>query len=235
MTPERDITPSFLESLLETGFGAKGASVSEKLLSVESRLPAPLVTQLRAVFATARQLETGGTVDVSSYRRGLQSSAEQLELLAVPKTKPEVAAPPEPPSPPPRVQRIGTVATPRAPRVSRLRVWLYETRQGIPGRAHRMARAWRIPGVIIGVIVGAGVGWLAAGLGAALGLGLMLGIVMFFSLSEPVLARGLWAQTRAVEGLFALLRLLGRAALVVGAIVVVGLIVFFVTRFWNLR
>ncbi|NJK44279.1 MAG: hypothetical protein HC933_08330 [Pleurocapsa sp. SU_196_0] len=124
------------------------------------------------------------------------------------------------------MQRIGTVAAPRAPRVSRLKVWLYETRQGIPGRAHRLARAWRIPGAIIGVVIGAGVGWLAAGLGAALGLGLMLGIVLFFSLSESALAGGLWAQTRAVEGLFAVLRLLGRAALAVGAIVIVGLVVF---------
>jgi hypothetical protein len=236
VTPERDVTPATLERLLETGFGATGKSVSEKLTSVESRLPATLVTQLRAVFATARQLETGGTVDIGSYRRSLHSSAEQLELLAKPKTKLE--SPPSEPAPPPtptKVPRIGTTATPRAPKVSRLKVWLYETRQRIPKRAHRSSRTWRIPGALMGLIGGAVAGWFLAGIGGAVAGAVVLGIVAFFSLSESAIARGLWMQTRAVEGLFGVLRLLGRAALAVLAIVVVGLIVFFVMRFWNVR
>jgi hypothetical protein len=237
VTPEREVTPATLEQFLETRFGATGNAVSEKIASVESRLPAPLVTQLRAVFATARQLETGGTVDVSSYRRLLLSSAEQLELLAAPlNPKPEPNAPqPVTPPPPTKVPRIGTTASPRAPKVSRLKVWLYDTRQRIPARAHRLSRTWRIPGSGLGGLIGAVAGWFVAGIGGAIAGGIALGVVVAFSLSESALARGLWAQTRAVEGLFALLRLLGRATLAVLAIVVVGLIVFFVTRFWNVR
>ena len=90
-----DVTEKQLEGLLETGFGATGASFAEKVSSVETKLPAPLVVQLKAVYATARQLETGGTVDVSAYRQMLHSSAEQLELLARPQnvpTPPQAAA-----------------------------------------------------------------------------------------------------------------------------------------------
>ncbi len=230
MTP----SPTDLERLLETGFGATGQSLSEKLLSVESRLPAPLVTQLRAVFATARQLETGGTVDVSSYRRMLESSAEQLELLAIPKPKLETHQAVTPtPAPATPVRRLGS--TPRAPAPSRLRVWLYNTRQGIPKRAYSSSRTWRVPGSVLGLLLGTGAGWLLAGVGGAVAGAVGLGIISFFGLSESALARGMWAQTNAVEGLFALLRLLGRAALAVLVIVAVGLVVFFVTRFWNVR
>jgi hypothetical protein len=234
---EREVTPATLERLLETRFAATGASLSEKLASVETKLPAPLLVQLRAVFATARQLETGGTVDIGSYRRTLHSCAEQLELLGAPMPQPSPPAPPalEPVAAPPKVPRIGTQATPRAPRVSRLQVWLYETRQRIQQRAHRASRTWRVPGTLIGLIGGGVAGWFLAGIGGAVALGVLLGAVTLLGLSESAIARGLWLHTRAVEGLFALLRLLGRAALAVLAIVVVGLIVFFVTRFWNVR
>jgi hypothetical protein len=228
-----DPTPKHLEELLVTGFGASGASVTEKLASIETRLPAPLVVQLRAVFATARQLETGGTVDVSSYRRMLQSSAEQLELLALPRTKPPLETVAQPQQPvtitKPRAARS------RAPKPSRLKWWLHETRKAIPARAYRLSRTWRVPGTLLGLLIGAGAGWLIAGVGGAIAGALALAIIAFFNLSESALARGLWAQTNVVSGFFALLRLLGRAALAVLAIVVVGLIVFFVTRFWNVR
>jgi hypothetical protein len=229
-------SPRTLETLLETGFGATGASFGEKVSSVETKLPAPLVVQLRAVYATSKQLETGGTVDISGYRRMLESSAEQLELLAKPRLE-ATAKPPEPSSlpSPAHLPRIGTTATPKAARVSRLRVWLYDTRQRIPKRAHAISRTWRIPGTVLGLALGGAAGWFAAGIGGAIAGALALGIIAFLALSENAVARGLWAQTRAVEGTFAVLRFFGRAALATLAIVVVGVIVFFVTRLWNVR
>jgi hypothetical protein len=229
-----DPTPKQLEELLMTGFGASGASVTEKLTSVEARLPAPLIVQLKAVFATARQLETGETVDLGSYRRMLQSSAEQLELLAVPRAKAALETAPSSPGKPVTNAKSRGVQS-RAPKPSRLKWWLHETRKAIPARAYRLSRTWRVLGTVLGLFIGAGVGWLLSGIGGAIAGALGLAIIAFLSLSESALARGLWAQTNFVSGLFALLRLLGRAALAVLAIVLVGLIVFFVTRFWNVR
>jgi hypothetical protein len=226
-----DVTPKQLEMLLETGFGATGASFGEKVSSVETKLPAPLVVQLRAVYATARQLETGGTVDVSSYRRMLQSACEQLELLAKPQqvaSAPITAQPVAPTKP-----RI--TSRPRTPAPSRLAWWLHDTRSRIPARAHHLSRTWRLPMTALGLLTGAGAGWLLAGVGGAIAGAVLLAVIMYSSYSETALARGLWAQTNAVAGFFALLRLLGTAALAVLGIVTVGLIVFFVMRFWNVR
>lgn len=226
-----DVTPKQLEALLDTGFGATGATFGEKVSSVEAKLPAPLVVQLRAVYATARQLETGGTVDVSSYRRMLHSSAEQLELLARPQvvpaqqTAPQSAAPTQP--------RVTIKARSAAP--SRLAWWLHTTRTRIPARAKHLSRTWRLPMTVLAVLIGAAAGWLIAGIGSAIAGAVLLAIILYSSYSETALARGLWAQTNAVAGLFGLLRLLGTAALAVLGIVVVGLIVFFITRFWNVR
>jgi hypothetical protein len=232
-----NISSKTLETLLETGFGATGASYGEKVSSVESKLPTPLVVQLRAVHATAKQLETGGTVDISSYRRMLESSAEQLQLLAG--RAQATPAPVSPaasiaPQPVRHVPRVGVVAR-KAPRASRLRAWLFETRQAIPKRAHRISHTWRVPSTALALIAGGAAGWFIAGIGGAIAGALVLGVIAFFSLSENAVANGLWAQTRAVEGTFAVLRLLGRTALAVGAIVVVGVVIFFVIRLWNVR
>ncbi len=227
-----DASEKQLELLLETGFGATGATFTEKVSSVENKLPAPLVVQLRAVHATARQLETGGTVNVSSYRRMLSSSAEQLELLARPQVVPapqQVAAQPAAPTKP----RV--TSTRRSPAPSRLAWWLHDTRTRIPARAHALSRTWRLPMAGLGLLIGAGAGWIIAGVGGAIAGAVLLAGVLYSSYSETALARGLWAQTNAVAGFFALLRLLGTAALAVLGIVIVGLIVFFVTRFWNVR
>ena len=224
-----DVTEKQLELLLETGFGATGATFTEKVSSVEGKLPAPLVVQLRAVYATARQLETGGTVDVSSYRRMLHSACEQLELLA----RPQVVAAPQAAAQLAAATKVTN--KPRTPAPSRLAWWLHDTRTRIPARAHALSRTWRLPMAVLGLLIGAGAGWLLAGVGGAIALALLLAGVMYSSYSEAALARGLWAQTNAVAGFFALLRLLGTAALAVLGIVTVGLIVFFVMRFWNVR
>ncbi len=226
-----DADEQHLEMLLETGFGATGASFTEKVSSVETKLPAPLVMQLRAVYITARQLETGGTVDISSYRQMLHSSAEQLELLA----RPQVAVAPQPAAQPAAPTKPRVTRTPRSPAPSRLAWWLHDTRTRIPARAQRLSRTWRLPMAVLGLLIGAGTGWIIAGVGGAIALALLLAVIMHSSYSETTLARGLWAQTNAVAGFFALLRLLGTAALAVLSIVIVGLIVFFVTRFWNVR
>ena len=227
-----DVTPKQLEALLDTGFGATGATFGAKVSSVEAKLPAPLVVQLRAVYATARQLETGGTVDLSSYRRMLHSACEQLELLArpqqvvsAPQAAAQIAAPIKP--------RV--TSQPRTPAPSRLAWWLHDTRTRIPARAHALSRTWRLPMTALGLLIGAGAGWLIAGVGGAIAGAILLSIIMYSSYSETALARGLWAQTNAVAGFFGLLRLLGTAALAVLGIVTVGLIMFFVTRFWNVR
>ena len=226
-----DVTPKQLEVLLEAGFGAIGATFGEKVSSVEAKLPAPLVVQLRAVYATARQLETGGTVDVSSYRRMLHSSAEQLELLA----RPQVASVPQAAAQPAAPTKPRVTSKPRSPVPSRLAWWLFETRTRIPARAQHLSRTWRLPMAALGLLIGAGTGWIIAGVGGAIAGAVLLAGVLYLSYSETALARGLWAQTNAVAGFFALLRLLGTAALAVLGIVVVGLIVFFVMRFWNVR
>ena len=227
-----DVTPEQLEALLDAGFGATGASFSEKVSSVEGKLPAPLVVQLKAVYATARQLETGGTVDVSAYRRMLHSSAEQLELLARPQnvpTPPQAAAQPAAPTKP----RVTSQS--RSPAPSRLAWWLHDTRTRIPARAQRLSRTWRLPMTALGLLIGAGTGWLIAGVGGAIAGAVLIAVILYSSYGETALARGLWAQTNAVAGFFGLLRLLGAAALAVLGIVTVGVIVFFVTRFWNVR
>ena len=226
-----DVSIKQLEALLETGFGATGASFSEKISSVENKLPAPLVVQLRAVYATARQLETGGTVDVSAYRRMLQSSAEQLELLA----RPQITAAPQPAAQPAAPTKARVTAKPRTQAPSRLAWWLFETRSRIPARAERLSRTWRVPVAVLGFAIGAGAGWLIAGVGGAIAGAVLLTVILYSSYSETALAKGLWAQTNAVAGFFALLRLLGTVALAVLGIVLVGLIVFFITRFWNVR
>lgn len=224
-------TPEQLEALLDAGFGATGATFGAKVSSVEGKLPAPLVVQLRAVYATARQLETGGTVDVSSYRRMLQSSAEQLELLA----RPQQVVPAQAAAQVSAPVKARVTSQPRSPAPSRLAWWLHDTRTRIPARAQALSRRWRLPFTALGLMVGAIAGWVIAGVGGAMALALLLAIIMYSSYSEPALARSLWAQTNAVAGFFGLLRLLGTAALAVLGIVIVGLIVFFVTRFWNVR
>ena len=226
-----DATEKQLEMLLETGFGATGATFTEKVSSVETKLPAPLVVQLRAVYATARQLETGGTVDVSSYRRMLSSSAEQLELLA----RPQVVTAPQAAAQSAAATKPRVISKPRTQAPSRLAWWLHDTRTRIPARAHALSRTWRLPMAVLGLVIGAGAGWFIAGVGGAIAGAALLAAIMYSSYSENALARGLWAQTNAVAGFFALLRVLGTAALAVLGIVTVGLIVFFVTRFWNVR
>ena len=79
-----------------------------------------------------------------------------------------------------------------------------------------------------------GAGDLAIFCGAIAGA-VLIAVILYSSYGETALARGLWAQTNAVAGFFGLLRLLGTAALAVLGIVTVGLIVFFVMRFWNVR
>ena len=227
-----DVTPKQLEALLDAGFGATGASFTEKISSIETKLPAPLVVQLRAVYATARQLETGGTVDVSSYRRMLHSSAEQLEFLARPQV---VSVPPQSVAQPAAPTKPRVTSGSRSPAPSRLAWWLHDTRTRIPARASALSRVWRLPMTALGLLVGAGVGWIIAGVGGAIAGAVLLAAIIYSSYSETALARGLWAQTNAVAGFFSLLRLLGTAALAVLGIVTVGLIVFFVTRFWNVR
>ena len=226
-----DVTEKQLEGLLETGFGATGARFAEKGSSVETKLPPPLVVQLKAVYATARQLETGGTVDVSAYRRMLHSSAEQLELLA----RPQVATASQAAAQPSAATKPRVTSQPRSPAPSRLAWWLHDTRTRIPARAQRLSRTWRLPMTALGLATGAGTGWLIAGIGGAIAGAVLLAVILYSSYGETALARGLWAQTNAVAGFFGLLRLLGTAALAVLSIVTVGLIVFFVTRFWNVR
>ena len=226
-----DVTPEQLEGLLQTGFGASGATFSDKVSSVESKLPAPLVAQLRVVQATVRQLETGGTVDLGAYSQMLGSAGEQLELLA----RPQIAAVPQPAAQPAAPVKPRVTSQQRTPAPSRLAWWLHDTRTRIPARAQRLSRTWRLPFTALGLMVGAIAGWVIAGVGGAMAGALLLAIIMYSSYGENALARSLWAQTNAVAGFFALLRLLGTAALAVLGIVTVGLIVFFVTRFWNVR
>ena len=230
-----DVTPKQLEGLLETGFGATGATFNDKVSSVETKLPAPLVAQLRAVQATVRQLETGGTVDLGAYSQLLGSAGEQLTLLA----RPQIAAVPQPAAQPaaqpPAPSKPRVTSQPRSPASSRLAWWLHDTRTRIPARAQHLSRTWRLPVTALGLATGAIAGWVIAGVGGAIALALVLAIIMYSSYSETALARSLWAQTNAVAGFFGLLRLLGTAALAVLGIVLVGLVVFFVTRLWNVR
>ena len=87
----------------------------------------------------------------------------------------------------------------------------------------------------LGLLIGASAGWLIAGVGGAIAGAVLIAVILYSSYGETALARSLWAQTNAVAGFFGLLRLLGTAALAVLGIVTVGLIVFFVMRFWNVR
>ena len=79
-----------LEELLEQGFGASGRGLHEKLTSVQSRLPQPLVKKMRYIATVRNRLVHETSVDRLDDKNGFETAcndAEQQLSALLPKAK----------------------------------------------------------------------------------------------------------------------------------------------------
>lgn len=79
-----------LEELLEQGFGASGRGLHEKLTSVQSRLPQPLVKKMRYIASVRNRLVHETSVDRLDDKNGFETAcnaAEQQLSALLPKAK----------------------------------------------------------------------------------------------------------------------------------------------------
>ena len=79
-----------LEELLEQGFGASGRGLHEKLTSVQSRLPQPLVKKMRYIATVRNRLVHETSVDRLDDKNGFETAcnaAEQQLSALFPKAK----------------------------------------------------------------------------------------------------------------------------------------------------
>ena len=79
-----------LEELLEQGFGASGRGLHEKLTSVQSRLPQPLVKKMRYIATVRNRLVHETSVDRLDDKNGFETAcnaAEQQLSALRPKAK----------------------------------------------------------------------------------------------------------------------------------------------------
>ena len=79
-----------LEELLDQGFGASGRGLHEKLTSVQSRLPQPLVKKMRYIATVRNRLVHETSVDRLEDKNGFETAcnaAEQQLSALLPKAK----------------------------------------------------------------------------------------------------------------------------------------------------
>ncbi len=225
----RDATLQRITQRLEKGFAAHGKTWLERIDSIEKKIPAGLVLQLREL----------PHLQAEAFTKSAALTFEQLELLSQ-RLEPEVSdvwteaqrnearAKPEV-----NVQRSRN--TPRPNVASRLAWWLHDTRTGIPKRAYALSRRWRISVTLLFAVLGAVIGWLTFGLGAAAMMAAIAAMFAWLMWSENSLARGMWLQTRVVEWGFAFFR---GSLLVMGILlllIVASVTAWLIARYWNTR
>lgn len=77
-----------LEGMLEKGFGASGRGLHEKVTSVQTRLPEPLIKKLRYIATIRNQLvheeDRHRLDDKASFQRASKEAEKQLAALLRP-------------------------------------------------------------------------------------------------------------------------------------------------------